>query len=123
MRIAENQRVTVRAGGYYDSAAHPYEWTNLGAYSATRYGLTAGLGFTHRGFTINAAYASVFMPDRTVTNSSIRAGSSTNGTDYVDGADPVLIVGNGVYTGHIHTLSIGLMFRFSETDGAIVATK
>ncbi len=35
----------------------------------------------------------------------------------------VLIVGNGVYTGHIHTLSIGLMFRFSETDGAILTTK
>lgn len=113
-RLTNLSRLIFRGGAYFDSAATHYADTHLDALTAAKYAFTLGLGYKYRGFTINLAYAAIFSPDRNVTNSNLTAISSTDGTEYVKGVDPVITVGNGLYQTSIQTLSLGLTFNFSE---------
>ena len=114
-RLGDLARVTFRLGGYFDSASTNVQDTNLTAYSTEKLGLTLGLGYRRRGFWVNLAYAAVFMPDRVVTGSqTLRAGSATNGTRWVDGVDAEIYPANGRYQFSIHTVSLGLGVNFDE---------
>jgi len=112
-KLGERSRLIGRAGIYYDSAATDNKGTRLDINSFDKLGLTLGLGLKYRGVTLNVAYAYVYSPSRTVTDSEITAVSATNGTNYAPN-DPRIIIGNGLYQPTLHILSIGLTFNFSE---------
>ena len=113
VRLSDLSRFTLRTGAYFDSATTDYKWTQLGVFSAAKYGFTFGFGWKTKGFTLNFAYAGVYMPDRNVTDSAIRASAATHGTEYSP-TDANLIVGNGLYKAYIHTLSVGFTVNFDE---------
>jgi long-chain fatty acid transport protein len=64
-------RLALRAGAYYESAAAPEQWSRLDFDAFARIGAAVGAGYKLRGFTINAGFAYVYMPTRTVTNSQV----------------------------------------------------
>jgi long-chain fatty acid transport protein len=64
-------RLALRAGAYYESAATPNEWTRLDFDGFARVGATIGAGYKWRGLTFDLAFAYVWMPTRTVTNSQV----------------------------------------------------
>lgn len=64
-------RLALRAGAYYESAAVPEQWSRLDFDAFARVGAAVGAGYKLRGFTINASFAYVYMPTRTVTDSKV----------------------------------------------------
>lgn len=111
-RLTDTQRLSPRIGFYFDSAASRYPQNHLDFPTASKYAATLGLGYKYRGFTINAAYAFIYSPDRTVTNSTLRAISAINGSNWDH--EPETIYGNGKYETTLHMMSIGLSFNFEE---------
>jgi long-chain fatty acid transport protein len=112
-RLGDRARLIGRLGAYIDTSASDNKDTRIDFDSFFKLGLTAGLGVKWRGLTLNVAYAFVWSPDRTVTDSEIRAVSATNGTNYGP-TDPNVIIGNGLYQPMMHIVSFGLTVNFSE---------
>lgn len=121
LRLSDTSRLAVRFGTYYDSPSTKNEDTNLASFSTEKVAFTAGLGYRRRGFYVNLAYAAVWMPDRIVTGSqSVRAGSATNGTNWVNDVDPEIYVNNGRYQFTIHTFSLGAGVNFDEVRSGVL---
>jgi long-chain fatty acid transport protein len=57
-----------RLGTYFESNGQPNEWTNLDFVPWMRVGATVGVSYHVGKFSIDAAYAYVWSPDRTVRN-------------------------------------------------------
>lgn len=57
-----------RLGGYWESNASPEEWTNIDFIAFERFGGALGFSYHIGRWSIDAAYAYVFSPERTVTN-------------------------------------------------------
>jgi long-chain fatty acid transport protein len=107
--------LTLRAGGYFDSAATHYADTRLDLDTAAKWAVTAGLGYRVRGIGINVAYAFVWEPDRDVSNGDVRPiNPVTNGSSV--GASGALLpaVNNGHYHTQMHILSVGMTIRWDE---------
>ncbi len=111
VRLRDDMRLTGRLGMFYDSAATDPAYTRLDFNTLEKIGLTVGGGFRMKGVTINVAYAYIFSPSRTVNDSQNYAISAATGSSIPD--DKRVYVGNGVYTGYFHILSVGLAFNFS----------
>lgn len=84
-RLSDRSRLIGRLGFYYDSAATAPANTRLDFNTVEKYAATIGGGIHWRGLTVNLAYAFVFSPPRTVTNSAVTAVDSNFGTSYPDG--------------------------------------
>lgn len=116
-RLGNWTRLITRLGFYFDSAATDAAYTRLDFNTAEKYGFTAGLGFKWKGLTINAAYAYVFTPSRSVSDSEIYALSATNGNP-VPGVDPMIAVGNGRYSWMTQIVSLGITVNTGEFKSA-----
>ena len=107
--------LTFRLGIFYDSAATLKRDPRLDADTMDKIGTTAGLGYKIRGITINAAYAYIWSPDRTVTNGEIRSADANNGGQNVDiNGVPLPVVNNGKYHAETQILSVGLTIAWNE---------
>lgn len=113
---------TVRAGVYYDSAATKPQDTRINFDTLDKIGMTLGLGYRWKGLLINAAYAYVYSPQRTVTNgqltpiNSYGAQSVQGGIqDRPTGSDTRYPgVNNGTYNIATQVVSIGLSFYIED---------
>ena len=105
--LGERTRLIGRLGYYYDSSATRLADTRLDFNTFEKFGFTAGLGIRWTGLTVNVAYAYVYSPSRTVTDSQILALSSFNGSQY-DANDPRVTIGNGRYEQRLQIFSIGV---------------
>ena len=112
-RLNDTSRLIARAGVYFDSATTAYEHTRLDFNTAAKYAVTVGGGYKIRGFTLNIAYAFVYSPSRSVTNSVNTAVDAMYGTNYGPNS-PVIAVGNGLYEPSTHILSVGVSMNFNE---------
>ncbi|HEX2568995.1 MAG TPA: outer membrane protein transport protein [Polyangia bacterium] len=107
--LGERTRLIGRLGYYYDSSATRNADTRLDFNTFQKYGFTAGLGIRWSGLTVNVAYAYVYSPSRTVTDSRVLALSSFNGSNLDPSrGDPVVTVGNGRYEQRLQIFSIGV---------------
>ena len=122
-RLSDTRRLIFRMGTYFDSAATKTDDNHLDAITAAKYGFTLGLGYKFPGMTINLAYAAIFVPDRTVNNSSVTAISAINGTNYLPSDNPTIPVGNGLYQTSLQMLSLGLTFNFAEFGRSSLYTR
>ncbi|MSP62823.1 MAG: hypothetical protein EXR72_21320 [Myxococcales bacterium] len=118
-RVSSTSRVILRWGGYYDSPTTKVDDTHLDGYTTEKVAFTVGVGLKYQGFTFDLAYAGLWMPDRVVTATPIRAGSSTNGTRWTD-ADPNIPVGNGRYESSLQYLSLGMTVNFEEFGRSVL---
>src|SRR6185312_6526626 len=110
--------LSFRVGGYYDSPATAPKDTRLDFDTLPKLAVTAGLGYSVHGFTINAAYAYVYELDRTVTDGDIApVNGAAHGDSVDDQGNPLPAVNNGKYHGQTHIISIGVTLRFDELVG------
>jgi long-subunit fatty acid transport protein len=106
--------LTVRLGGYYDSAATQSKDTRVDFDTGAKYAGTVGLGYSVRGVTLNLAYAYIYEADRTVTDGDIQSinGVANGSTMTTNGPTPV--VNNGLYHANNMILSFGLQIAWDE---------
>lgn len=105
--LGERTRIIGRLGYYYDSSATRSADTRLDFNTFQKFGFTAGIGVRWTGLTVNVAYAYVYSPPRTVTDSQILALSSFNGSE-LQSSDPRVTIGNGRYEQRVQILSVGV---------------
>jgi long-subunit fatty acid transport protein len=106
--------ITLRLGGYFDSAATGPSDTRLDFDTGAKWGATLGLGFHLRGVTFNAAYAYVYSPDRNVTNGRLQSINGIDGSNTTSDGQPLPVVNNGHYEAHTQVFALGLSFHFDE---------
>ena len=116
-RLSDTRRLIGRLGMFYDSSSTVSHNTRLDFNTFDKLGLTVGGGFKMKGFTLNFAYAYIYTPTRTVDDSTTYAISAGSGSTISPGQQ-VYYVGNGVYSGYMHIVSVGLTFNFSEFKAA-----
>jgi long-subunit fatty acid transport protein len=92
-RLPAGGRLTARGGLFYESASTAVSDTSLQVLGPRRVGLSVGLGVRFGPVTFDLAYAHIFLPQRTVENSTLTA------MDFGGGAGPV--VGNGTYRARV----------------------
>ena len=111
--------VSIRGGAYFDSSATDSKYTRIDFDTLTKIGVTAGLGYRSGPVTVNLALAEIFEMTREVGDGVIRpinpsAGGASAGAD----KKPFPAVNNGIYSGHMHIVSIGVTVAFDEILGA-----
>lgn len=107
-----------RGGGYFDSSATDSKYTRIDFDTLTKTAVTAGVGYKSGAVSVNLAVAEVFEFTRTVADGVLRpinpsAGGASTGPD----GKPFAAVNNGVYSGHMHIVSIGVTVAFDEIFG------
>lgn len=118
---AINEWLSAHAGGYYETAAQPIEYTNVDFVSWDRF--AGGLGVTFRlydHFDLDLAYQHVFMPDRKVTNGRVHqqvplSGCKAPNYDQfceVPGTPPGNPQNNGDWSASFQTASVGVTFYY-----------
>ncbi len=112
-RVGDRSRVIARAGFYWDQSSTDPKDTRLDFDTLEKYGFTLGVGYKWRGLTVNAAYAYVYSPARTVTDSEVAALSAIDGSHYSKN-EPMIFGGNGTYAPSLQIVSIGLTVNFNE---------
>ena len=93
--------------------AHPVAQDSLSVSRVSQIAIPVSAAVSAGRWTFDAGFAYVYMPQRDVTNSKIRAVSTNNGTVYQP-SDPNVIVGNGIYKSNMTTVSLGMTFNFDE---------
>lgn len=115
--------LTVRAGGWWESPAHPVGYTMVDFPSFNRFGLAFGLSSEWRGVEIGFAYAHIFQQDRTVCVNQARIYQQIlqpDGSMLVqDGIAPdPYPVNAGQYSGSFDVVTIGLNVHFDALFGS-----
>lgn len=114
-------RLAVRAGISYDTAAAPEAYTKNDFAAWQKLGFSVGLGYTLGSFILNAGYAFVMMPERNITDTNITQtnalwnGSSPANPDPPSkepGRHDTTFVGNGVYTASYSIFNVGVGLAF-----------
>ncbi|MGD0530407.1 MAG: outer membrane protein transport protein, partial [Polyangiaceae bacterium] len=113
---------TVRLGGYYDKSATADNpgYTRLDFDTLDKIAGTVGVGFKWDGIAINASYADVFEPGRTVApgTGQIRPIDGAQHGAPVDSNGNLLpAVNEGQYTGHTDIFSFSVVATFDEILG------
>jgi long-chain fatty acid transport protein len=106
-RLGRDWRMTARAGAFGETQTNKVSDTSLQNLAGPKFGVSAGLGLTWKNYRLDVAYAHVFVPDRKVQQSTVRANDFGGG-----GEGPV--VGNGLYSGSVD----GLYLQLSGSFGA-----
>ncbi|MFW5967743.1 MAG: OmpP1/FadL family transporter, partial [Persicimonas sp.] len=119
---AVNDWLTASAGGAYETAAQPDEYTTLDFASWERF--APGIGATlrpHDDWEIDLGYSHIFMPSRYVQDGEIRNHvplSDCQGPDYDDdacdeeGVPPGSPQNNGYWQASFQYLSVGVTYRY-----------
>jgi long-subunit fatty acid transport protein len=104
-----DQRLALRAGWYWESAAAPLAYSRLDFDAFARFGFTAGAGYTWHGLTFDAALAYIYVPTRTVTDGKVTP-------IYPEGfeAPTPAIINNGTYETRQWVVSLGAAVSFDE---------
>ncbi|MBI5479832.1 MAG: outer membrane protein transport protein [Deltaproteobacteria bacterium] len=103
-----DQRLTLRAGFFWESAAAPDEYTRLDFDGFERFGATVGVGYKVRGITFNLAFAYIYMPTRNVTNSQVTPIYAI----FDPPTEPSYL--NGKFESRMWVLSLGAAVSFDE---------
>jgi long-chain fatty acid transport protein len=112
---------TVRAGGFFDSAATSFQYTRLDFDTLTKIAGTFGFGYKHGAIGFDLGYAAVASVPRLVGTSQggVRPLNSASGGLPVDSTGgPLAAVNEGAYKGFTHIFSVGLTVTFDELFGA-----
>ena len=112
---------TVRAGGFFDSSATPFQYTRLDFDTLTKIAGTFGLGYRHGAIGIDVGYAAVASVPRLVgtDQGNVRPINGAKGGKPVDNNGDLLpAVNEGAYKGFTHIFSVGLTVTFDELFGA-----
>jgi long-subunit fatty acid transport protein len=107
----KDQRLALRAGFFWESAAAPMQYTRLDFDAFDRFGATVGAGYTWRGITFNLAFAYIYMPTRNVTDSKV---TPIYPPEFAPPAGTEAIIGNGKFESRMWVLSLGAAVSFNE---------
>ncbi|MDB4968676.1 MAG: hypothetical protein JWN44_4365 [Myxococcales bacterium] len=105
--------LSLRLGGFFDSAATRYKDTRMDFDTMAKYGGTAGAGYSVRGITFNLGYAFIYEPDRNVTNGDIQSINGVSG-GMTTSAGPTPVVNNGLYHAQNQIVSVGLIIAWDQ---------
>jgi hypothetical protein len=105
--------LSLRAGGYVDSAATNDADTRLDFDTMLKLAGTGGLGVRVRGISINVAYAYVWSPTRTVGDGVVSPIDGFDGS-HGNGGVPFGAVNDGVYRARTQILSLSLGIAWNE---------
>lgn len=107
------QRLTVRAGYFYETSAIPTRTVALDFPNWERHGIGAGASVNLFGAQLHVAYAHHFVISQTVTDSVVDTVS-------VPPVSPApAIIGNGSYTASSDMLVVGLSFDLNKLSSSI----
>jgi long-chain fatty acid transport protein len=99
--LAETGSLVFRGGLFYESASTAVSDTSLQVLGPRRLGLSVGVGLAWKRVVLDVAYAHIFIPQRTVENSTLTA------MDF-GGSEPGPVVGNGTYRSRVDGLYVQL---------------
>lgn len=105
-----DEMLSVRLGGWYETAASKSAYSNLDFIAHDRYGLGLGATVYAGDFDIDFGYMAVFYADRNVDDGALPVLSPL-----LDDQSNNPIVNNGEYSAFNHVASIGFTYRY---DGA-----
>ncbi|MFO0738311.1 MAG: outer membrane protein transport protein [Labilithrix sp.] len=108
----ERPTLTLRAGGFFDSAATDDPYTRLGTNTMAKYAATAGIGISHGAFAANLAYAAVFSEPRTVTNGAVLLKNNIRGDSKDASGKDLPVINNGEYRAFTHVFSVSVEVNF-----------
>jgi long-subunit fatty acid transport protein len=111
--------LTLRLGGWWESAAMPNEYTVADFAAFQRFGIGSGLSIAYRGIEVGLSYGHVFQPDRTVAAGTGRVyqqiltptGAPMEPTG--DGGMPYA-VNEGKYSSSFDVIALGLTIHWDE---------
>jgi long-chain fatty acid transport protein len=113
-------KLTLRAGGMWESAAIPVETQGVGLIDGDKFGVGGGLTYRpHRRWAFDAGAFSSFIPQRDITNSTLRSivvsvnPIAPEDTNIVDGSN----IGNGQLTSSSLILGGGVNWYFGKNPG------
>ena len=112
---------TLRAGGYFDSAATSFDYTRLDFDTLAKFAGTLGLGYRYGAFSLDVAYAAVASVPRLVgtDQGQVRpVNGGKNGRPIDNEGELLPAVNEGAYRGFTHILSFGATLVFDELFGA-----
>ncbi|MDB4934828.1 MAG: Long-chain fatty acid transport protein [Labilithrix sp.] len=112
---------TLRAGGFFDSAATSFTYTRVDFDTLTKIAGTFGLGYRHGALGLDLGYAAIASVPRLVGTGQgdVRPVNGAQGGKPVDNNGDLLpAVNEGAYRGFTHTFSVGLTVTFDELFGA-----
>ena len=112
---------SLRAGGYFDSAATGFAYTRLDFDTLTKIAGTLGFGYRHGAVGVDFGYAAVASVPRLVGSNQgdVRPINGAKGGKPIDNNGDLLpAVNEGAYRGFTHILSVGLSVTFDELFGA-----
>lgn len=105
----------LRAGGNFEGAAAPENYTQLDFLPYRRVGLAGGFGYTWKGLTLQAGYQHSWVETRTISDSEVRTrnklaqpGQETKG----------VVVGNGTFRSSLDIFAVGLDVEFDRLLGS-----
>ncbi len=113
--------LTVRAGGYFDSAATSFAYTRLDFDTLTKIAGTLGVGYRHGAFGIDVGYAAVASVPRVVGTGQgdVRPiNGAKNGKPNDSKGNLMPAVNEGAYRGFTNILAVGISVTFDELFGA-----
>lgn len=117
--IASGQ-LSLRAGGFYESAATTPAMTRLDFDTLAKLAGTLGVGYRWSGFGIDAAYAAIDSLERTVEpgTGALRPINGAKQGRTVDSAGQLLpAVNEGRHSGFNHVISLGVVVFLDEAIG------
>lgn len=112
--------LSLRGGGYFDSAATDFAYTRLDFDTLAKIAGTVGAGYKHGPWQLDLAYAAVASIPRVVgtDQGNIRPLNGAKNGQSIDGADNVLpAVNEGAYRGFTNIFSLGVTVTFDAFFG------
>ncbi len=106
LRITPSLHLVLRAGTFFETATTEVSDTSLSVLGPRRLGITGGLGLRWGRFSLDTAYAHIFLPDREVNRSTVRV------QDF--GGDEGPVVGNGYYSASVDMFAVQLSVAFGR---------
>ena len=106
LRITSSLSLVLRAGTFFETATTEVSDTSLSVLGPRRLGITGGIGLRWGRFTLDGAYAHIFLPDREVNRSTVRV------QDF--GGDEGPVVGNGYYSASVDMFAVQLSVAFGR---------
>jgi long-chain fatty acid transport protein len=119
-----HERVTVRAGGYYETSAIPKAFQGVTLVDGDKIGAGLGAGFHVGRIDVDAAFGQTWFLPRDITDSEVRQLvldlnlSDPASSEVVDGK----IVGNGHFSSRLTFLSMAMTWRFGKAPTTPVTT-
>jgi long-subunit fatty acid transport protein len=112
---------TMRAGGYFDSAATGFAYTRLDFDTLAKIAGTLGFGYRHGAFGIDVGYAAAASIPRLVGTGQgdVRPVNGSKEGKPLDSKGELLpAVNEGAYRGFTHILAAGITITFDELFGS-----